>query len=445
MQIVVIHNGANVGSNAVAGNPPTDWAGPIIDIVDQLQDTTIDLVLAGHTHRIANTVVGHIPVAEGINAGGSYSVAQLMVQDGDVAWVSPSTRVAKNLGVARRADVQAIVDQANAETAELRNQVIGTQSIDILRDPTRLHESAMGNMVADSMRLHYPGVEAALTNSGGLRDDIIGVETLGGEAVNEITWGEVFAVLPFGNRTVIETLTGDQLSAALLNGLQPACNPSFTGGTGRFPQVAGLAITFTCTTLPPGSGSTPVLTGLWKAPDGPGGALTPIGPTDTVRIVTNDFMFTGGDGYTALGWGHERAAARRRSARRDHQPHHGQLAGRAGRRGTDRRPLTPARPVRGQRDERCASHDHSSLIAWGSWSSSVIVSAPGDDARGGDKGDGDPQHYGPSRVLEKAQAQRRHDVAADDGHEDPTGHAHPRCAAVGQPGGEQRCHAGEQP
>ena len=35
-----------------------------------------------------------------------------------------------------------------------------------------------------------------------------------------------------------------------------------------------------------------------KAP--PGGPVTPIGPTDTVRIVTNDFMFTGGDGYTAL-------------------------------------------------------------------------------------------------------------------------------------------------
>ena len=89
VQIVVIHNGANVGANAIDGIPATAWAGPIIDIVNQLQDTTIDLVLAGHTHRIANTVVGHIPVAEGVNAGGSYSVAQLMVRDGDVAWVEP--------------------------------------------------------------------------------------------------------------------------------------------------------------------------------------------------------------------------------------------------------------------------------------------------------------------------------------------------------------------
>jgi len=58
--------------------------------------------------------------------------------------------VAKTLGVAARPDVQAIVDAANAETAVLRNQVIGTQANDVLRDPTRLHESEMGNMVTDA-------------------------------------------------------------------------------------------------------------------------------------------------------------------------------------------------------------------------------------------------------------------------------------------------------
>ena len=206
VQIVVIHNGANVGANAIDGIPATAWAGPIIDIVNQLQDTTIDLVLAGHTHRIANTVVGHIPVAEGVNAGGSYSVAQLMVRDGDVAWVSPATRVAKNLGVASRADVQAIVDQANTDTASLRNQVIGTQAFDILRDPARLKESAMGNMVADAMRGFSTRASRrpSPTRAAFVRT-FVGIRRPAGEAVNEITWGEVFAVLPFGNRTVIET------------------------------------------------------------------------------------------------------------------------------------------------------------------------------------------------------------------------------------------------
>ncbi len=140
----------------MSATPPTPWDGPIVGIVNKLQDTTVDLVIAGHTHRAANTVIGRIPVVEGFNAGASYSVAQLLVKDGDVAWTGAATRTAKNLGVAQRADVKAIVDQAKVETGPKRNEVIGSQSVDILRDdPARLKESAMGNFVADAMRAKY--------------------------------------------------------------------------------------------------------------------------------------------------------------------------------------------------------------------------------------------------------------------------------------------------
>ena len=95
-------------------------------------------MIVGHTHRVSNLMVGHILVTEGINAGAAYSVLQLMVKGDDVEWAGGATRVAKNIGVAQRADVKAIVDDANAQTAVLRNQVIGTQSVDIKRAPTRL-------------------------------------------------------------------------------------------------------------------------------------------------------------------------------------------------------------------------------------------------------------------------------------------------------------------
>jgi 2',3'-cyclic-nucleotide 2'-phosphodiesterase (5'-nucleotidase family) len=295
IQILLIHEGSANGRNAIDGVPAIPWDGPIVNIAQDLAGTTIDAIVAGHTHRVSNMMVGNILVTEGINAGASYSVLQLMVKGGDVVWAGGATRIAKNLGVARRPDVKAIVDDANAQTAVLRNQVIGTQANDILRDPTRLHESEMGNMVADAMRLKYPGVDAALTNSGGLRQDLVCSPPSAGEPACAITWGEMFAVLPFGNRTVIETLTGAQLNDAFLNAFSPFCNPAIS--TGRFPQVSGLKVQFHCT------GTTPVVDGMWKAPNGPSGTLTPIGPADTVRIVTNDFMFTGGDGYTALAGG----------------------------------------------------------------------------------------------------------------------------------------------
>ena len=225
VQIVLIHQGSNLGQNAVDGTAAIPWDGPIITIAQGIQDTTVDVILAGHTHRVSNLMVGNILVAEGMNAGASYSVVQMVIHGQDVEWAGGATRIAKNLGVAKRADVQAIVDDANAQTAVLRNQVIGSQQFDIKRAPTRLFELAMGNMVADAMRLKYPGVDAAYTNSGGLRADLNCAPPSAGEASCQITWGEMFSVLPFGNRTVIETLTGAQLQTAFINGFTPNCNP----------------------------------------------------------------------------------------------------------------------------------------------------------------------------------------------------------------------------
>ena len=297
VQVVVIHQGTNVGTNNRGNTVGTPWVGPILDIANALQDTTIDAMVVGHTHRVSNLMVGRILVTEGQNAGATYSVLQLMVKGGDVEWAGGATRIAYNIGVAQRADVKAVVDDANAQTAVLRNQVIGTQSVDIKRAPTRLLESAMGNMVADSMRLKYPGIDAAYTNSGGLRADLNMSPPSAAEQVGEITWGEMFAVLPFGNRSVIETLTGAQLTTAFLNGFTPACDPGFAGGTGRFPQISGLKVQYHC------NGLVPVVDGIWKTPNGILGPATLVGPADPVRFVTNDFMFTGGDGYTVFAQG----------------------------------------------------------------------------------------------------------------------------------------------
>jgi len=295
VQVVVIHQGTANGLNPIGNAAGQAWDGPILPIADALDDTTVDAMIVGHTHRISNLMRGHILVVEGINAGTSYSVLQLMVRDGDVTWAGGATRVAKNLGVAARPDVKAIVDDANAQTAVLRNQVIGTQSINILRDLNRKTESAMGNMVADAMREKYPGVEASWTNSGGLRQDLLVSPPSAGEQPGEITWGEVFGVLPFGNRTTILTLTGAQVKTAFVNGFSAVCNSAVN--TGRFPQVSGLKVTYHC------NGLQSVVDGVWKAPNGLGGTLTPLGDTDTLRFVTNDFMYTGGDGYTIFGQG----------------------------------------------------------------------------------------------------------------------------------------------
>ena len=47
------------------------WQGPILDIADELQSTTVDAMIVGHTHRVSNLMRGKILITEGINAGAS--------------------------------------------------------------------------------------------------------------------------------------------------------------------------------------------------------------------------------------------------------------------------------------------------------------------------------------------------------------------------------------
>ena len=254
-------------------------------------------MFVGHTHRISNLVRGRIPVVEGFNAGMSYSVAQLMVRDGDVVWAGGATRVAKNLGVAQRADVKAIVDDANAQTAVLRNQVIGTQQFDIKRDPTRLHESAMGNMVADSMRLKYPGVEAALTNSGGLRADLNCAPPIGRRAARRDHLGRGV------RRPAVRQPDGDrdadriaQLTGAFVNGFQPSCDPDFAAAPAGSRRSRASRSRSTATA------PSPVVDGIWKAPNGTGGTAHAgrpdgHGPARHERLHVH-WAGRSGDGYT---------------------------------------------------------------------------------------------------------------------------------------------------
>ena len=184
-----------------------------------------------------------------------------MVQRRDVAWAGGATRVAKTIGVAPRADVQAIVDAANAETRRPRNQVIGTQAFDIIRDPDPLHESAMGNLVADAMLDKYPGVERPTRTRAGCGPTSPCTRRAPARRRARSRWGELFAVLPFGNAPSIETLTGAQMQQAFLNGFSPFCDPAIK--TGRFPQIAGLKVDV------PLQRHRAVIDGMWKTPDGP--------------------------------------------------------------------------------------------------------------------------------------------------------------------------------
>jgi 5'-nucleotidase len=139
----------------------------------------------------------------------------------------------------------------------------------------RRGECALGNLVAEAMLAAVPGAEVAITNGGGLR---------AGLPDGQVTIGDVLTVLPFGNTVAVMGLRGADMLAAIEHGLSQGA-----GTAGRFPQVAGIRFAWD-PTAPPGGR----VRGVQVAQ---GSGFAPLDPGRVYRVVTNDFMRKGGDGY----------------------------------------------------------------------------------------------------------------------------------------------------
>ena len=174
-------------------------------------------------------------------------------------------------------EVRAVVARFAAPLAEAARRPVGTSAHAYGVEGCRVMECALGDFVADALLASVAGADAALMNAGGIRT---------GLPEGTLTLGDVSQALPFGNTIATARLRGTDLRAAVAHGL------SRLGG-GAFPMIAGLRAEWTPLAAPDQRLRRLVL----LRPDG---TEAEIDPAATYTIVTNNFMRTGGDGYTML-------------------------------------------------------------------------------------------------------------------------------------------------
>jgi 5'-nucleotidase / UDP-sugar diphosphatase len=188
------------------------------------------------------------------------------------------------------AEMQALMDELKPEIDTLRAQPTGATAPELLvgnRAVCRVEACPLGVLLAEAM-LADTGAQIAITNGGGIRADI---------DAGEITVGDVFTVLPFGNTIATFRLTGADVVAALENGVSRiSVNEGVVtreGANGRFPQVAGLRFSFD----PTQEAGSRIVSVEVRAADG---SFAPIDPAAEYTIASNDFMRNGGDGYSVF-------------------------------------------------------------------------------------------------------------------------------------------------
>lgn len=174
--------------------------------------------------------------------------------------------------------VKKLADEISAAQKPMLAEVVGKTEILLegTREIVRTSESNLGRLIASGM-LATTGADVALMNGGGIRTSI---------PAGDITKGQVYSVLPFGNYLWTTQVTGAELKAILENGVS-----KLPAADGRYPHLAGATFTFDAT-QPAGSR----VTGITVK----GKAVDFADAKTKYTLATLNFLMAGGDGYAML-------------------------------------------------------------------------------------------------------------------------------------------------
>ncbi len=318
-------------------------------IVKQL-DNAVDLVISGHTHAAYNCSAGTvdvvgttlanavttprptgmpnktgrlIPVTSSSAFGRILTEVDLSLDTvtRDVVSVSATNKLVDRTNptilaaIAADPTVKNIVGAYDTASSPLANQVIATITAAATSSANTAGESDAGDLIADAQLLATQpaalgGAQIAFMNAGGIRGSgFVNPATPAPPSPYpyDLTYGNAFTVQPFGNILYTMTLTAQQIKDVL--------EQQFSGCRGqtaqRIMQVSnGLKyswdstkgcdqritnVSFTPTDLT----ANPVLPAVGVVEQIVSNGVV-VDPTKTYQVTMNNFMATGGDGFTTF-------------------------------------------------------------------------------------------------------------------------------------------------
>jgi 5'-nucleotidase len=286
-------------------NACENFTGPeLLDIVNRLH-SEVDVVLSAHTHdpyicrqQGTNLVAASAaPTGRLVTSAASFGrlitkIELTIDRRTDDVVSSTATNHVVTQTVAKDPVVTSILSHYKTFADPIANRVVGRITGDI-RDArgdnaftTPSGEQEMGEVIADAQREatrieHHGGSVVAFMNPGGVRADLLFNQISGGEGPGDVTYGEIFAVQPFGNSLVVKTCTGAQIDALLEQ--QFAVNRILLPSAG-----------FTYTWDAARSVGDRVASSTIKL-DG-----VPVDPAQGYRVTMNSFLADGGDGFSVF-------------------------------------------------------------------------------------------------------------------------------------------------
>jgi len=196
------------------------------------------------------------------------------------------------------AEAESVFKSYSDKVDSLKKEVIGTAK-DLLcleripgqgfsknprcKETTRAHGGDIPNLVAYAFREMSITSQIAIQNAGGVRIDI---------PEGDVTIGTAYTLLPFANTLVELDMTGAEIKDVLEEAVEYALRSD--GSTGAYPYAAGLRWTVDLS-KPAGSRFSNL---EYKGKND--SAWSPLNMSATYKVVTNNYLAAGRDGYATF-------------------------------------------------------------------------------------------------------------------------------------------------
>lgn len=304
--VVVIHQGL-FGEEAPDPKKCAGFTGDLLPILARLSPE-VDLVVSGHTHRayvcdhaaidparpflvtsagVRGTLFTNIRLAIDPASGRvvAKSAENVIVQGEGFREGGREVAVSDRLPrFAPEPRVAALIARYAEAAAPVAGRVVGRLSASATRDKSPTGEQALGNLIADAQlaatrAADKGGAKLAIMNADGVRADLVP------QADGSVTYGQLFAVQPFANMLVTQTMTGAAIRRALE---QQFIRP----GGAASPRILLVSsnVAYAINLSRPEGGRILDLR--------IGGA--PVDEAATYRVTTNSYLAGGGDDFTAF-------------------------------------------------------------------------------------------------------------------------------------------------
>ena len=157
----------------------------------------ISVITGGHCHDLHSSITDGIVSIEGGSNLQSYAKVELVYNKTSAEITSKSASTHYNDGTEQDAQVAQVVQNWKVQMGTQLSQAIGYVESTLGRNT-----NAMFNMVTDSWLVSFPEADVALTNAGGIRQDV---------PAGEITLETMVGVLPFENSIYELDMSGTEL------------------------------------------------------------------------------------------------------------------------------------------------------------------------------------------------------------------------------------------